>query len=109
MKNLNGLKQYAIDTGDDGGVYHIPYEAKTLCVVASNGASWDHVSVSIFGVERCPKWKEMQHIKELFFEPSEVVMQLHPAQKDYINIHPYVLHLWRPQKVEIPLPPKIMV
>ena len=24
-------------------------------------------------------------------------MQLHPAEQEYINQHPYCLHLWRPQ------------
>lgn len=67
---------------------------------------WDHVSVSLHN--RCPKWEEMCLIKELFFEPDEVAMQLHPV-KDYVNNHPYCLHLWRPFKEAIPLPPSILV
>ena len=42
-------------------------------------------------------------------EDDEVVMQLHPAKKDYINNHPCCLHLWKPEKEEIPLPPLFMI
>lgn len=106
----------------------------TLCCVVGDGGGWDHVSVSVIGKARTPYWSEMCQVKDLFFRDDEVVMQLHPAKKDYVNNHPFVLHLWRPQTEEermaleeefgfdnqhgplpavtypeIPLPPKIMV
>src|SRR4051812_18832968 len=68
-----------------------------LRVIAADGLGWDHVSVSVDGVSRCPHWEEMCAVKQLFFRDDEVVMQLHPAEADYVNDHPYVLHLWRPQ------------
>jgi len=97
---------------DRGGVYLIPCENKngkfvTLQVVASLGLDWDHVSVSL--TNRCPNWFEMDFIKRLFFEPNEVAFQLHVESKNHISIHDYCLHLWRPQKQDIPLPPKLMV
>ncbi|MRN51970.1 DUF7694 domain-containing protein [Paenibacillus monticola] len=88
-------------------VIKLPGTRLTFQVIASTGAGWDHVSVST--AERCPRWDEMQQIKELFFEDSESVMQLHPAKSNYINQHPYCLHLWRPHHVRIPLPDKMMV
>jgi hypothetical protein len=51
----------------------------------------------------------MDHVRKMFFKDDEVVMQLHLPAKDNINLHPYCLHLWRPQKAEIPLPPKEFV
>lgn len=48
-------------------------------------------------------------IKDLFFNKDEVVMQLHPAEKDYVNNHQFCLHLWQPVFDIIPLPPSIMV
>ena len=69
-----------------------------LRVVVSNGGGWDHVSVSLSS--RCPTWDEMVRMKELFFADDECVMQLHPPKSDYINCHPYCLHLWRPQTTE---------
>ena len=78
-------------------------------VVASDGMGWDHVSVQVIHSHRCPTWEEMCYFKDLFWEEDEVVMQLHPAQEDWINIHPRVLHLWRSQGEKIPLPPQMMV
>lgn len=114
MKNLMMLEKYRVElygintTGDSGnGAFKIPIDGKTFGVIASDGGGWDHVSVS--HRNRIPTWEEMCKVKELFFEDDEVAMQLHPAKKDYINIHPNCLHLWRPQNQDIPLPPKIMV
>ncbi len=82
-----------------------------LRVIASDGMEpevpWEHVSVSL--PNRCPNWPEMCFIKDLFFAPDEVVMQLHPAKSEYVNNHNYCLHLWRPINAEIPLPPVIAV
>jgi len=91
---------------------HATYEVPGPCacdlyIITSCGFSWDHVSVST--KNRCPNWLEMNFVKDLFWGPEEVVFQLHPAKKDYINAHPYVLHLWKHQTKEIPLPPKWMV
>lgn len=69
-----------------------------LRVMASDGGGWDHVSVSL--ATRTPTWEEMCFIKDLFFEPHEVAMQLHPAKHEYVNNHQFCLHLWRPQPVD---------
>lgn len=95
------------DPGQDGGVFEIPFESRILTVVASFGLGWDHVSVSL--PSRCPNWREMSYIKSLFWEENEVVMQLHVATEHHINIHPFCLHLWKPQDAKIPLPPHFMV
>lgn len=78
-----------------------------LRVIASWGMGWDHVSVS--HQDRIPTWEEMCWVKGQFFEPDECVMQLHPPEADYVNNHSRCLHLWRPQDVEIPRPPSMMV
>jgi hypothetical protein len=78
-----------------------------LRVIASDGEGWDHVSVSL--PNRCPVWREMCLVQSLWFREDEVVMQLHVAAKDHINVHPFCLHLWKPQGVAIPLPPAWMV
>lgn len=93
--------------GADGGAFKIPFEGRSLYVIASIGMGWDHVSVSL--EQRCPNWREMSYIKNLFWNDEEVVMQLHVAKKDHINLHPFCLHLWKPHDKEIPLPPNFMV
>ncbi len=91
-----------------------PYK---LTVIASDGHDWEkcgfplpafeHVSVST--AVRCPTWEEMCFVKGLFWDDDDVVMQLHPRKSDYVNMHPFCLHLWRPIGVEIPAPPSLTV
>ncbi len=76
-------------------------------VVFSWGGGWDHVSVSF--ANRTPTWEEMAEIKKLFFRPEETAWQYHPMESEYVNNHPYCLHIWRHQKDGMPLPPSWMV
>lgn len=83
--------------GTNNGVFLVPspegrFQVK---VIVSCGGGWDHVSVSLSN--RCPTWREMCAIKDLLFKDDEVAMQLHPAKEDYVNHHPFCLHIWRPQ------------
>jgi len=79
-----------------------------LTVLFSDGLGWEHVSVSTRG--RPPNWEEMCAVKNLFWDPDDVVMQLHPARAEYVNLHPHCLHLWRPSSgVSIPTPPRELV
>jgi hypothetical protein len=84
-----------------------------LCIV-SDGGGWDHVSFEEVPPNEhvkqdVPTWEETCAVKDYFFESYEVAIQIHPAKKNYVNLHPFVLHLWRPQNQEIPLPPLWMV
>lgn len=96
-------------------------------VLASDGGGWNHVSVSLLHylpkrahnkiyykvsmVNRTPTWQEMSAIKDLFWGAEDVAMQLHPKKSEYVNTHPYVLHLWQPNSdaLVIPTPPKEFV
>ena len=105
--------EYGSNPGDDFGAFQIPGPCgRDLMVLASPGdadedIAWEHVSVSL--KNRCPNWEEMDFIKRLFWDDEEAVMQLHPPRSKWINNHPYCLHLWRPTKEQIPLPPEIAV
>jgi hypothetical protein len=89
------------------GRFRIPFRSYIFTVVVSNGGDWDHVSVSL--PNRCPNWEEMCFFKDLFWDESETVVQYHPAKAEFVNCHPYCLHLWRPQKADLPKPPSIFV
>jgi hypothetical protein len=78
-----------------------------LSVIASDGAGWEHVSVST--KVRCPTWMEMCFVKGLFWDDEDLVIQYHPRKSEYVNQHPRTLHLWRPVGVELPTPPAILV
>ncbi len=70
-----------------------PKLKRVLRVIASEGFGWEHVSVSLS--HRTPSWPEMCFVKDLFWEPVDMVVQFHPVEEDYVNHHPYCLHLWR--------------
>lgn len=120
MKNLHALDMYRDcspevvsyfgNTGDGTcGVFDVPSptDGRLMRVVASVGADWEHISVS--RSKRCPNWPEMEHVKRLFFQDDETVMQLHVPPSDHISKCHTCLHLWRPMEVEIPRPPAWMV
>ena len=85
------------------------------CIATAGEAGWDHVSVTVqtrvtplvggrIEQERCPTWEEMEHVRRALFHETETVMQLHPPLAEYVNHHPYCLHLWRPTDREVPRP-----
>jgi hypothetical protein len=89
------------------GLFHLRYKKAMLRLQISDQGGWDHVSVSL--KHRTPFWHEMCYVKALCFKADECVIQYHPPAKDYIDCHPYTLHLWRPHNAEIPMPPKAYV
>lgn len=95
------------------GVFRVKLkEFGEFLVFSSNSKGWEHVSVSKIckGRKRkLPSWEEMCMIKDLFFEPEELVVQYHPKSSEYINFNPGVLHLWKKQDVEFPNPPMELV
>lgn len=78
---------------------------RTISTVGYGG--WNHASVSL--EHRCPSWNEMEFVKRSFFEPQECAMQLHVPEAEYLNHHPYCLHLWSPVNDTIPRPPNGLV
>lgn len=102
-RDLTHIASENITTGHDGGIWQFGQ----LRVVASWGLRWEHVSVS--HPTRCPTWDQMHAMKQRFFHDHEAVMQIHPPERDYVNLHPFCLHLWRPQHKRIPLPKSWMV
>lgn len=121
MKNLHTLDSYRLTEkerelygikGDEGfGVFKVYVDGKSFFVIASDGGGWEHVSVSPCNKKRkvCPTWEEMCAIKDLFFDPEERVVQFHPSRSEYVNDHPYCLHLWRWKEGDFPHPPMIFV
>lgn len=89
----------------------MPGEARAIYLIASDGEGWQHVSVS-FGKRnhKTPSWEVMCWVKDLFWEPEDCVVQFHPPQSEYVNVHPGCLHLWRCiDGRDQPTPPSIMV
>ncbi len=80
-------------------------------VIASDEIGWEHVSIHMEEGKRTrtPTWDEMNHIKNIFWDEIDTVIQYHPSKTDYVNTHPHTLHLWRPTEMLIPVPPLELV
>lgn len=106
---LSGMYRSTPAEGNNGAfIVPGPRGPKLFCI-ASDQLGWEHVSISPVDKNRCPYWDEMCFIKDLFWLPVECVVQYHPPQARYVNIYSYVLHLWRPTDIQIPMPPLVMV
>ena len=115
MRNLNIYNKYRKELygslGDENnGFFFIPKIKGYFQVLASTGLGWEHVSFCLYNEKmklekRIPKYSEVCKIKEMFFG-NEDAYEVHPREEDYINDHPYVLHLWRPSSEKMPLPSK---
>lgn len=51
----------------------------------------------------------MCRIKDIFWGEDECVVQFHPPKNEYINLHPYCLHLWKKIGESFETPPKQFV
>lgn len=63
----------------------------------SDGELWVHVSAcGRTGASKfyLPDWQDMKRVKRDFIGEDAWAYQVFPAAKDYINQHPYVLHLF---------------
>jgi hypothetical protein len=62
-----------------------------VCVEADSEV-WLHVSFS--RRDRIPDWSDTTFVKNTFIgEDKEAYVKL-PKQEEYVNFHPYCLHLW---------------
>lgn len=100
--------------GEWTGMYSVTApNGASLRVMVSDGAGWnlpgphwEHASVSCPGRGDVPTWEEMCWVKDQLWYPEACVVQYHPPESQYVNDHPYVLHLWRCPGQPFPMPPK---
>jgi hypothetical protein len=99
------------DYGLNGAFFVVGPNGTELAIIGSDGVdsdyNWEHVSVST--KRRTPNWNEMCFVKNLFWQEDECVVQFHPPKSDYVNCHPFCLHLWKPIRQQVPMPPAILV
>lgn len=111
MRAIEEIKEnsrlHIMGSGADGFaacLVHPNYKFGAVVIIASWGGGWEHVSVSL--KKRCPTWEEMCMIKDIFWGDDECVVQFHPTKSEYVNAHPYCLHLWKKIGVDFETPPK---
>lgn len=96
------------DSIGNNGLFVIPLAvSQVVMAMAGDGLGWEHVSVS--RRDRCPTWSEMCQVKDLFWDEEDCVVQYHPPKSEYVNNHPYCLHLWRPIGIAMPSPNSLLV
>ena len=58
----------------------------------ADGRRWVHLSTSF--ARRLPTWEELRATKNLFLGREVTALQVLPRESEYVNVHPYTLHLW---------------
>jgi hypothetical protein len=86
---------------------HPKIDGYQLFCIVSDGAGWEHVSVTV--ATKIKGRKVERWVKDQFWNTDEAVMQLHPPAHLHVSTHPYCLHLWAPVGMPIPLPDPNMV
>lgn len=96
-------------TADDGrnGLFEFRKGLVTYYCVVSDKDNWEHVAITIDRT-RPPRWPEMHLVKNMFWDESDIVMQFHPANQEYLNNNVYCLHLYRPIGIYFPAPPAVV-
>ena len=88
-------------TGLDGGNGFITLPLWRGTVVWSDGAGWDHVSVSPESKRITPSWDDMCKLKDIFWGDEEMAIQIHPKKSEYVNMVENCLHLWSPKDARL--------
>lgn len=97
------------ETSGWNGYFMVPLDGEIYFVRISDGLGWRHLSVSNAQHKVLPPWQAMCRLKDMFFGDESWVVQYHPAKEDYVNDHPFTLHLWEPLNEELPKPPVFLV
>lgn len=61
--------------------------------VEQDDKTWAHLSLS--REDRIPSWRDLRDVKTEWLGDREAY-QVFPSSERYVNINPYVLHLWSP-------------
>lgn len=82
-----------VERCEDGAAYASTHGLRVIFSEEQHeGKRWLHLSCSL--AHRLPEWHELRDVKNLFIGPEKVAIQVLPKESMYVNIHPYVLHLW---------------
>jgi hypothetical protein len=97
------------ETAGWNGIFLVPLEGEMWKVMISDQGGWKHLSISNAQRKIMPSWNVMCRVKDAFFGDDEHCVQYHPAKEDYINDHPWCLHLWMSLDEPMPKPPFVFV
>jgi hypothetical protein len=112
LEKLSRANRWRIKTGAmastelDGwnGMFLVPLEGELWHVMISDQMGWKHLSVTNAQKKMLPSWTVLGRLKDLFYGDDEWACQFFPAKEDYIDDHPFCLHIWKPLDEELPRP-----
>jgi hypothetical protein len=82
------------DSAGNNGCFLMLFEGYKIYCFASDKEGWEHVAVTV-NRNRKPTWEVMSHVKDLFWDDNDCVVQYHPPKAGYVDSNPNTLHLWR--------------
>jgi hypothetical protein len=102
-------KMASDDTSGWNGCFLIPLDGQLYHVIISDGMGWRHVSIRNAQKNVVPSWGIMCRLRDLFFSDDAWVVQFHPPAEEYIDDHPWTLHLWESLDEPMPHPSIVLV
>jgi len=72
------------------------------CSIERDQKAWVHLSVSRKNF--LPSWEDLVLVKEIFLGQDSAAIQVLPPKKEWVNIHPFCLHLYQCLEDENPIP-----
>ncbi len=86
-----------LESGYDGAVFEYSGIRGYMTVILStarerDGRKWLHVSVA--HPEKIPSWDTLKTVKTIFIGRNRVALQVLPSETEYVNHHPFCLHLF---------------
>ena len=87
--------------------YNDPISRKSYWCKFTKAQGWEHVTVG--GKNKVPDWDVMCKVKDIFWDEEECCIEYHPRKSQYINNNEYCLHIWRPDFMELPEPPLLLL
>jgi hypothetical protein len=88
-------KELERSVDDDGVAYKQTWTGQlviTSIATEKDGREWLHVSTSF--ADRLPTWDELKDVKMMFIGGKRKAIQVFPPVSEYVNTHPFTLHLW---------------
>lgn len=73
------------------GVFRL---GKCTVIVSKDAGLW-HLSIS--RKDKLPSYDELKTARYQFMPDIKYVVQIFPPKQDFVNEHPFCLHLWQPK------------
>ena len=82
--------------GSQGRRWIVSGVMTVICSVLTypDGKRWIHVSCA--RKTRIPDWDDLKHVKEIILG-DRFAVQIFPPKDEYVNLHPFCLHLYSPE------------